>query len=134
MIRALRLVPRLSGQVSTRRALSTARLSRPVVSSWANNRAAPINRLGAIRFYADGPPPLTREFVEERILDTLRCFDKLSKTANFTTDLQLDSLDVVEVLFFIEEEFGIEMPDHEADEIKTVAHAVDYILAQPDAM
>lgn len=76
-------MPRLSGQVSTRRALSTARLARPVVSSWANNRAAPINRLGAIRFYSDGPPPLTREFVEERILDTLRCFDKVSSQSNY---------------------------------------------------
>ncbi|ANB11106.1 Acp1p [Sugiyamaella lignohabitans] len=57
---------------------------------------------------------------------------KITPSANFSTDLGLDSLDVVDALFFIEEEFNIEIPDHEADEIHTVAQAVDYILAQPD--
>lgn len=70
-----------------------------------------------VRFYSEGPPPLTRDFVQERIVDTLSCFDKIpdaskiTPEANFMTDLSMDSLDVVEALFFIEEEFGIEMPE-----------------------
>jgi len=45
---------------------------------------------------------------------------QLSPTATFTSDLGLDSLDAVEVVMAIEEEFGIEIPDAEADEITTV--------------
>jgi acyl carrier protein len=45
---------------------------------------------------------------------------QLSPTAAFTSDLGLDSLDAVEVVMAIEEEFGIEIPDAEADEITTV--------------
>lgn len=90
-----------------------------------------------VRPYSEGPPPLTREFVQERILGVLSNCDKidqakLTPTATFT-DLGLDSLDVVDALFYIEEEFFVEMPDHEADEIKSVNQAVDYILKQPDA-
>ena len=46
---------------------------------------------------------------------------QLSPTAAFTSDLGLDSLDSVEVVMAIEEEFGIEIPDEEADKITTVA-------------
>jgi hypothetical protein len=51
----------------------------------------------------------------------LRLGTQLSPTAAFTSDLGLDSLDAVEVVMAIEEEFGIEIPDAEADEITTVA-------------
>jgi len=44
----------------------------------------------------------------------------------------LDSLDTVEVVMAIEEEFSIEIPDKEADAIHSVDKAVDYILSQPD--
>lgn len=56
----------------------------------------------------------------------------ITPTASFAKDLNLDSLDTVEVVVAIEEEFGIEIPDKEADEIKSVNQAVEYILAQPD--
>jgi acyl carrier protein len=49
-----------------------------------------------------------------------RTGQQLSPTATFTSDLGLDSLDAVEVVMAIEEEFGIEIPDAEADEITTV--------------
>lgn len=93
---------------------------------------------GFRRHYGGGPAPLTRDFVQERIIDTLKGCDKVDEakitpTANLTKDLGLDSLDVVDALFFIEEEFGIEIPDEEANELYTVDQIVDYILAQPDA-
>jgi acyl carrier protein len=48
-------------------------------------------------------------------------------TASFTEDLGADSLDVVELVMALEEEFGIDIPDEEVGEIKTVGDAVTYI-------
>lgn len=58
---------------------------------------------------------------------------KLAATSHFTNDLGLDSLDTVEVVMAIEEEFSIEIPDKEADAIHSVEQAVSYIMKQPDA-
>ncbi|MCF7811310.1 acyl carrier protein [bacterium] len=47
--------------------------------------------------------------------------------ASFTDDLGADSLDTVELVMAFEEEFGIEIPDDEAEKIQTVNHAVKYL-------
>ena len=47
-------------------------------------------------------------------------------------DLGLDSLDSVEVVMAIEEEFSVEIPDKDADEIRTVGDAVKYISELPE--
>lgn len=49
--------------------------------------------------------------------------------ASFIDDLNADSLDIVELVMTIEKEFGIEIPDDEAEKIRTVQDAVDYIVA-----
>lgn len=91
-----------------------------------------------VRFYA-GFPALTREQARERILELLEGYDKvdsskeLSDESSFVQDLGLDSLDVVEVVMEVEHEFNIQIPDHEADTLKTVGQTVDYIMSQPDA-
>ena len=48
-------------------------------------------------------------------------------TSNFNYDLGADSLDVVELVMSLEEEFNIEISDMEADQIPTVGEAVDFI-------
>lgn len=50
--------------------------------------------------------------------------------ANFADDLGADSLDTVELVMALEEEFDIEIPDEEAEKILTVQQAVDYINGQ----
>ncbi len=52
---------------------------------------------------------------------------EVSNTSSFIDDLGADSLDTVELVMALEEEFGTEIPDEEAEKITTVQLAVDYI-------
>ncbi|RUS33278.1 acyl carrier protein-like protein [Jimgerdemannia flammicorona] len=81
---------------------------------------------------------LSRSDIESRVLDILKGFDKVdpakvSLNAHFSNDLGLDSLDTVEVVMAIEEEFSVEIPDKDADEIKSAVQAVEYISKREDA-
>jgi acyl carrier protein len=49
--------------------------------------------------------------------------------ASFIDDLNADSLDIVELVMTIEKEFDIEIPDDQAEKIRTVQDAIDYIVA-----
>lgn len=97
-----------------------------------------IQSFQAVRFYSAGGA-LNKEEVEGRIMSLLKGFDKVNDVSNigtsahFANDLGLDSLDTVEVVMAIEEEFSIEIPDKDADSIHSVQQAVEYILNQPDA-
>ncbi len=53
--------------------------------------------------------------------------DEISMESSFIEDLGADSLDIVELIMALEEEFDIEIPDNEAEKIATVGDAVDYI-------
>ncbi|MFT6557777.1 MULTISPECIES: acyl carrier protein [Sneathiella] len=54
---------------------------------------------------------------------------KVTETASFIDDLGADSLDTVELVMAFEEEFGIEIPDDAAENIKTVKDAISFIDA-----
>ncbi len=55
--------------------------------------------------------------------------NEITTNAAFIDDLGADSLDIVELVMKMEEEFGIEIPDEEAEKIKTVNDVVEYIKA-----
>jgi len=55
--------------------------------------------------------------------------DEVTPTASFAEDLGADSLDQVELVMALEEEFNLEISDEEAEKIKTVQDAVSYIQA-----
>jgi acyl carrier protein len=55
--------------------------------------------------------------------------DKVRPGASFIEDLKADSLAVVELVLALEEEFGIEIPDEDTEQIKTVQDAINYITA-----
>ena len=68
------------------------------------------------------------EKVKEIITDQLGVDDKqVTATASFIEDLGADSLDTVELVMALEEEFDIEIPDDEAEKIAKVQDAIDYI-------
>jgi len=58
--------------------------------------------------------------------------DEVTLEASFVDDLGADSLDTVELVMLLEEEFDTEIPDDEAEKINTVQAAVDYVKANVD--
>ena len=66
--------------------------------------------------------------VKDVIMDKLGVEDsKINMEASFVDDLGADSLDTVELIMEFEEEFGIEIPDEDAEKMTTVGAAVEYI-------
>ena len=69
--------------------------------------------------------------VKEIIIDKLGVDNaKISMEAKFIDDLGADSLDTVELIMQFEEEFGIEIPDEDAEGLLSVGQAVDYIAGK----
>ena len=56
--------------------------------------------------------------------------EKVTEEASFIDDLGADSLDIVELVMELEEEFEITIPDEQAEKIKTVGDAIEFIKAQ----
>lgn len=76
--------------------------------------------------------------IQERVIDitakNLRVEkDKIIEGASFVDDLGADSLDTVELVLALEEEFNVEIPDEAAEKIRTVSDAVAYISAHTTA-
>ena len=70
--------------------------------------------------------------VEQRVIDIVAEQlgvekEKVSRESNFVNDLGADSLDTVELVMELEEEFEINIPDDAADKILTVGQAIDHI-------
>lgn len=73
--------------------------------------------------------------VEEKVVDIV-CEhlavnkDSVKRETSFIDDIGADSLDIVELVMELEEEFDIQIPDEHAEKIKTVGEAIDYIEAK----
>ena len=55
--------------------------------------------------------------------------DEISYKSNIMDDLGADSLDTIEIVMSIEEEFNIEIPDHEVEQMETVVSVLNYLTA-----
>lgn len=70
----------------------------------------------------------TLDKVKEVVMDKLGVEEsQINEDAHFMDDLGADSLDTVELIMQLEEEFGIEIPDDDAENITTIGKAVEYI-------
>ncbi|KAI4350181.1 hypothetical protein L6164_010688 [Bauhinia variegata] len=81
---------------------------------------------------------LDKSEVTDRVISAVKNFQKVDPSkvnpnAHFQNDLGLDSLDAVEIVMALEEEFGFEIPDNEADKINSINLAVDFIASHPQA-
>ena len=56
---------------------------------------------------------------------------EVKNESSFVNDLGADSLDTVELVMALEEEFGCEIPDEDAEKITSVQQAIDYVTARP---
>ncbi|KAI8920191.1 hypothetical protein PhCBS80983_g06324 [Powellomyces hirtus] len=122
-----------AARMAPRAAIIPARLP---VSAFA---ALPTRIAQTPRFFSAEKAPLTTQQVEDRVLQLLRDFDKveaskLNLDAHFINDLGLDSLDQVEITMALEDEFNIEIPDRDAEEIMTPRQAADKIFSNKNAM
>ena len=74
--------------------------------------------------------PVNEEKIIELIAENLDIDrEKVALDASFQDDLGADSLDTVELVMAFEEEFDIEIPDEEAEKIRTVQDAINYVNA-----
>ncbi len=72
--------------------------------------------------------PSVEQKVKSIIVDQLGVSEsEVTDTASFVDDLGADSLDTIELVMAFEEAFGIEIPDEDAEKIRTVKNAIDYI-------
>jgi acyl carrier protein len=81
----------------------------------------------------DSKPSDNRERVRAEVVDIISnrlgvSKDQITDQTTFQEDLGADSLDVVELVMELEEKFKIQIPDEEAEKIKTVGAAVDYVV------
>ncbi|KAF8099727.1 hypothetical protein N665_0238s0054 [Sinapis alba] len=89
-----------------------------------------------IRAFSSHDDHLSKQDVVDRVLDVVKSFPKVDPAkvtpeVHFQKDLGLDSLDTVEIVMAIEEEFKLEIPDKEADKIDSCPLAIEYVFNHP---
>ncbi|KAL7979031.1 hypothetical protein Chor_015055 [Crotalus horridus] len=106
-------------------------------AAWAGTRLpAPGRRPPWPRGYSDAPT-LTLKGIQDQVLYVLKLYDKidpekLSVESHFMKDLGLDSLDQVEIIMAMEDEFGFEIPDAAAEKLMSPQDIIDYIADTQD--
>uniref|UniRef100_UPI0037E95EF0 NADH:ubiquinone oxidoreductase subunit AB1b n=1 Tax=Semicossyphus pulcher TaxID=241346 RepID=UPI0037E95EF0 len=132
-----------SGTLAVRTAAAPAAAIHRPLSFAADSRRtrwlgqSPISSVGVPCRKYGGLPPLTLETIKERVMYVLKLYDKinpekLQSCSHFMKDLGLDSLDQVEIIMAMEDEFGFEIPDAEAEKLMSPEEIVQYIADKKD--
>ncbi|NP_001161322.1 acyl carrier protein, mitochondrial isoform 2 [Nasonia vitripennis] len=125
------LAPATSSQLNQRLVHAIRRTSAPILGQ---SLADPCVK--QVRQYSE-KPPLTLNFIRDRVLLVLKLYDKIDASkltvdSHFINDLGLDSLDHVEVIMAMEDEFGFEIPDMDAERLVTPAAIARYVADKED--
>ncbi|KAF2291986.1 hypothetical protein GH714_000040 [Hevea brasiliensis] len=104
----------------------------------AGCKSQPWSFSSCIRLMSSHDDHLSKEQVIGRVLDVVKSFPKVDPSrvtpdVHFQKDLGLDSLDNVEIIMAIEEEFKLEIPDKEAVKIDSCNLAIEYVYNHPMA-
>lgn len=113
-------------------------VAHPISVVSGSNKADKFRSLLFRPFSSHGDDHLTKDQVTERVLSVIKDFPKVDPSkvtpdVHFQKDLGLDSLDNVELVMALEEEFKLEIPDLEADKIDSTKLAIEYIHNHPMA-
>jgi acyl carrier protein len=78
---------------------------------------------------------ITREEIYKRVRKVVAeelsiSHDEITETASYTQDLGADSLDTVELVLALEDEFGVEIGDDQAEKLTTIEKTIDYIVSK----
>ncbi|XP_010544550.1 PREDICTED: acyl carrier protein 1, mitochondrial-like [Tarenaya hassleriana] len=95
-----------------------------------------INLRNSARSFSSHDDHLTKQEVVDRVLDVVKSYPKVDPAkvtldVHFQKDLGLDSLDTVEIVMALEEEFKLEIPDKEAVRIDSCSLAIEYVYNHP---
>merc|ERR1712165_86775 len=128
----------LSGLVSSSRITSalnrTASTGLPAIQSLSSKPGLPVGMPS--RLYS-GNVTMNMADIESRVVTVCKAFDKITADkvtleSHFINDLGLDSLDHVEVIMAMEDEFGFEIPDDHAEKLMTPKQIVRYVADHED--
>ncbi|XP_028087174.1 acyl carrier protein 1, mitochondrial [Camellia sinensis] len=122
---------------SALRAAILGRIRVPVAQILTLN-GSKLSLCSTVRSMSSHDDHITKEEVIDRVLDVVKSFPKVDPSkvtpdVHFQKDLGLDSLDTVEIVIALEEEFKLEIPDKEADKIDSCFLAIEYIHNHPMA-
>ncbi|XP_045626333.2 uncharacterized protein ND-ACP isoform X1 [Procambarus clarkii] len=100
------------------------------------NPSRHVETIDGVRSYS-AKAPLTLDMIQQRVLLVLKLYDKvnpdkLTIESHFMQDLGLDSLDHVEVIMAMEDEFGFEIPDGDAEKLLRPADIIRYVADKED--
>ncbi|XP_017882347.1 acyl carrier protein, mitochondrial isoform X1 [Ceratina calcarata] len=142
----VRLLMRNTGTI--RNSINRTCLRGAITQLQSNERFLHCNRQSTVNLVPQGPrvkqvrryalvPPLTLDLIRQRVLLVLNLYDKidpqkLKLESHFMEDLGLDSLDHIEVIMAIEDEFGFEIPDMDAEKLLRPADIIRYVADKED--
>ncbi|XP_017843055.1 acyl carrier protein, mitochondrial isoform X1 [Drosophila busckii] len=124
-------------QTQAARMMHLQRITMPAMVSQVSSQDSRCRwQTQAVRSYS-AKPPLSLKLINERVLLVLKLYDKidpskLNVNSHFINDLGLDSLDHVEVIMAMEDEFGFEIPDSDAEKLLKPADIIKYVADKED--
>jgi NADH dehydrogenase (ubiquinone) 1 alpha/beta subcomplex 1 len=105
-----------------------------------NNSSVLATRLcpQVVRWYSSADKPASLDELTQRVMDVCKTFDKinaenLTQDTHFMNDLGLDSLDQVELIMAMEDEFGFEIPDVDAEKLMRPIDVIKYVASRQEA-